>query len=182
MLTWTELRERRGLSQAALAARAGVSISAIYTLEKGKRRPQMANRVALVEALIDAASLDDDEAEFLTHELDLDHRVLQKIQRDMTGRSATAKDAPRERIHREVDRLIDEHGVDRIRQAMLGLVAALSMLRDEETRDGSTPRVVVGPPQRKSTGRRAYTEHVETEYVEQPTAPPAKPARRARPG
>jgi transcriptional regulator with XRE-family HTH domain len=180
VLTWGEVRKRRGLSQATLAARAGLTVGAIYTLESGRNRPQMANRLAILESIIDAAPLDEEEMRFVCAGLDLDERAVLKIQRDLS-RAGAPKDAPRERVHRHIDQLMDEYGVELVTQAVYGMAGAMSILREQQQTEAHRPArtvVVKSPPVQKP----GYVEHTETDYeVPAPPAAAAPPAKKRQP-
>lgn len=180
MLTVAQIREDRGLSQATLAARAKISIGVVSNMETGRMTPRMDNRLAIAEVLIDAAPLNDDELAVLSSALSVDARALLKMQRDLAVRTGAPADAARERVHREIDRLMNEYGAEKVWYIVLGSASALERARDEEASSEHTRRVVVtGPP----VQRPGYVEQVETEYEDlrpEPTAPAAKPKKRAR--
>ena len=61
-----ELRDKAGLTQAALADKAGIHLHSLIKLERGEREPQWASVRALAKALgvtCQAFDVDDDQAE-----------------------------------------------------------------------------------------------------------------------
>lgn len=168
------------MSQVDLALRAGLTDGALYLIERGKSRPHMRNRVRLAEVLIEADPLTSDEFDFLADALSLERSALDQIQRDMAVRKGRLTDATRERLYRELDRLIERFGPDDVKRGMISMASALQMLQEDRDvrplRDAPPARVtsVVKAPHVQRDG---YVEESETHYEQ---TDPAKPTTRAR--
>lgn len=168
------IRVRRAMALADLAHAAGLSLSTVHRMELGQRLPHPRNRVLIVEALVRAMPLREDEITALARDLEIDTARIVRIQESVLHR-APAQTRQAEALHRMLDELVGMHGLETAESAMVAVSAALAVR--QQAREIERTLVHRSPP----VQREGYVEHVETEY--KPTKPaastPKKKKRRA---